>query len=108
MRKIISLNIITIIALVLLFSIACYLLLQDNRLNTSISSIISNAHHLNLKKHLLVLGLLPFYIAAIVFGTAMLGIYLGSIVQKMINRVCMRVHQNTKKEEELGNFPFSM
>lgn len=85
MRKIISLNIITIIVLVLLFSAGCYLLLQENRLHASIASIIANSDHVNLKKHLLVLGLLPIYIAAIVFGTALLGIYLGSRVQQSLN-----------------------
>jgi len=88
MQKIISLNIVVIIVTVV-FCAAYYLLLHDNFLHTSISSIIALSHHLELKEHLIVLGLLPVYIAAVIFGTALLGIYLGSTLQHYFMR-CMK------------------
>lgn len=66
--------------------IAYYLLLHDNFLHTSISSIIALAHNLTLKPHLLVLGLLPIYIAAMIFGGGLLGVYLSSLLQQLLAR----------------------
>lgn len=57
------------------------LLLQDNFLHTSISSIIIKARHLELKPHLIVLGLLPIYISVVIFGSVLLGIYLSSMIR---------------------------
>jgi O-antigen/teichoic acid export membrane protein len=73
-----SLTISSIIAITAVFYVVYYLLLCDNGLHTSISSIISYSHQLHHKKRLLILGLLPIYIAAMIFGAAILGIYLGS------------------------------
>ncbi len=84
MKKLVTLNIGVILTLTMLFSVIYYILLVNNFL--SISSIIANTHHLAIKKHLLVLGLLPIYIAAMIFGTALLGTYLGSTLQDRIGR----------------------
>lgn len=86
MKRLANLNIGILIALVLACYCAYYLLLQDNFLHTSISDIIASSHQLHTQKHLLVLGLLPIYIGTIVFGFAMLGIYLGLQVQRHILR----------------------
>lgn len=36
--------------------------------------------------HALVVGLLPIYIALMIFGTAMIGLYFGSILQRWITQ----------------------
>ena len=77
MNKSIPLNISTLIAFTVVVYLAYYLLLHDNCLHSSISSIIHYAHHLAIKQHVLILGLLPIYIAAMIFGAALLGVYLG-------------------------------
>ncbi len=85
-KKLAALNIGTIVALGALFAIVYYLLLRDNFLHASIASIISNSHHLEVKKRVLVHGLLPIYIATMIFGAAMLGIYIGSTFQQFLLR----------------------
>lgn len=77
MKKLIPLDIVTFITLCVVFYITYALLLQDNFLNISISSILIKAHALELKQHLFVLALLPVYIATVIFGSALFGIYLG-------------------------------
>lgn len=86
MKKLIKLNAGTIVLLTALSYIAYYILMRDNFLHSSIASIIAHSHHLEVKKHLLVLGLLPIYIAAIIFGTAMLAVYLGTALQHFLHK----------------------
>lgn len=86
MKKIASQNIAVLITLTVVFYAVYALLLQDTFLNTSISSIIARSHDLELRTHLIVLGLLPIYIATVVFGSAMLGIYIGSWVKQIMLR----------------------
>jgi hypothetical protein len=64
---------------------AYYLLLRENRMHSSISSIVSYANHFAIRPHLLILGLLPIYIATMIFGAAMLGIYLGARIEILLN-----------------------
>ncbi|MBV9576221.1 MAG: hypothetical protein JO149_06325 [Gammaproteobacteria bacterium] len=84
MKKLVGLNIGAILALIIFFLVIYYFLLVNDFF--SISSIISNAHHLAIKKHLLVLGLLPVYIAAMIFGSAVIATYLGSSIQNRISK----------------------
>ena len=77
-------NIGIILALALAVYVTYYLLLRDNFLHASISDIINHSHQLKSQKHLLVLGLLPIYIGTMVFGSAVLSIYLGSAIQRFI------------------------
>ena len=84
--KFLTMQISTIIALTIAGYIAYYFLLQDNFLHISISSIMQFSHHLAIRSHLLVLGLLPIYIATMIFGAAMGGIYLGSTLQNILVR----------------------
>jgi hypothetical protein len=75
---------ITISCITVLAAVACvayYLLFTDNFLHISIASIIHASHHLNIKSHLLILGLLPIYIAGMIFGAALIGLYLGSKIE---------------------------
>lgn len=83
MRRLAKLNLGIVIALLIACYVDYYYLLQDNFF--SISSIITHSHHLTGKKHLLVLGLLPIYIATMVFGAATVGLYFGKIFQNFLN-----------------------
>jgi len=70
------------VAIFLLFSgIAYCLLLKTNHLHTSIADIIGSSHHLALNRHILVLCMLPIYIAIVIFGMAVLSIYLSSKIE---------------------------
>jgi hypothetical protein len=82
MKKKISFNIVTTITLMIVGYIAYSLLLQDTFFHISISSILSRAHDLELKKHLIVLAFLPIYIALVIFGSFLLGIYLSSAFKR--------------------------
>lgn len=84
MKHLARFNVGIIIALLVASYLVYSLLLQDNFLHASIASIISHSHQLNNRPRLCILALLPIYIGTVVFGAAMLGIYLGSLVQKRI------------------------
>lgn len=75
-----------IAALIFFCCMAYYLLLHENCMHSAIPCIISYSHTLTMKKHLIVLGLLPVYIALMIFGAVMLGIYLGNKVELLIKR----------------------
>jgi len=83
MKKILfsSINIITILLIVLY--LGDYVLLNDNFLHLSISSIIKYSQHCANKTHLLILVLLPIYVAAIVFGIAIIGYYVAFKIQTL-------------------------
>lgn len=76
------------ISIVLATMIACYLayylLLSENDLHTSIASIIAYSHHLTHGQHILLLALLPIYIALMIFGSASVGLYLGKGIQRIL------------------------
>lgn len=93
------LNIGKIITVVAMFYVTYYLLLQENCFNASISSIIDKSHKLEHIKHLIVLGLLPIYIATMVFGSTMLGLYLGSKLQVLLARLLHHKTANPKKQQ---------
>lgn len=76
----------TAAALLAFCCIAYYLLLHENIMHSAISCIITYSHSLPMKKHLVVLGLLPIYIALMIFGAGMLGIYLGNKVESLLKR----------------------
>lgn len=61
-----------------------YLLVRDNFLHLSISSIIDYAGHLDIQTHLLVLGVLPIYISMVIFGTTVLGYYVSNKVNAFL------------------------
>lgn len=80
MKKLLTLNIFTI-TFTIFFYLANYLLLRDNALHISISSIISDANQMTGQSHLIVLALLPIYIATMIFGASLLGIYTATTLQ---------------------------
>lgn len=74
----------TLISQVITGLLAFYLLVADNGLHCSISSIITYARSLQMNQHAVVLGMLPIYIAAVIFGAAILGAVLGKRVERFI------------------------
>jgi len=74
----------TLISQVFTGLLAFYLLVVDNILHCSISSIITYARSLQVNQHALVLGMLPIYIAAVIFGAAILGAMIGKRLEKLI------------------------
>jgi hypothetical protein len=88
MKKIVSLNIATMITVLVVFCAVELILLHDNTfIACSISSIIYKAQFYKLKTHLLMLALLPIYIGVVIFGSACLGVLIGSHVQRfLLNR----------------------
>ena len=64
--------------------LAYVLLLRDNCLHCSISSLINYAHGLSMQTHFILMGLLPIYIAFVIFGSAMLGAWLGRHLEALI------------------------
>lgn len=73
-------------ALLLMCYLAYYLLLENTSLHTSISSMIAAAHSSSVPRHLLILAFLPIYIASMIFGSALIGVYLGNTVPKIASR----------------------
>lgn len=83
----IKINLANIIALCAMSFIAYYILVCDNVFNISVSAIIAWSHQLSMNKHLVVLAIIPVYIAIIIFGVALLGIYLSSMLQGLIKAI---------------------
>lgn len=81
-----TLNLGGIIFLVVAIYLIYYVLLHDKVLPFSISSVVSNINHLTRNWHILVVGLMPVYIALMIFGAAIIGIYLGSAFQRWITQ----------------------
>lgn len=57
-----------------------YYILTARNLHTSIHAIINYSHELDVKGHLIVLGILPIYIAMIIFGAGMIAFGLKSLL----------------------------
>lgn len=64
--------------------IAHYILISDNRIGSSVTTIIQYAHSLPVNKHLILLGVLPIYIAIIIFGSAMISATVGCWLEKKV------------------------
>lgn len=80
-------NIIIILSTLIILFGAYYLLLNDTFLPTSISAIIAGSDQFDRKDHALVLGLIPIYISFMIFGASILGIYLGSQIQRLTVKI---------------------
>ena len=83
-HKYLAFNLGTLIALCGVFCFAYYLLLNDSLVYISLTDIIDRSNELSLAKHLFVLGLVPIYIAIVIFGAATIGFYLGAIIQRVV------------------------
>lgn len=65
----------------------CYILSQDDVFPISISYAWSCFSHWAKHFHIIAVALLPVYVALMVFGTAIVGVYLGSAMQRWIIRL---------------------
>jgi len=79
-------NLGAITALIAVLALSYYLLLKENILHSSISCIMNYSHHFTNPQHVVILGLLPIYIALMIFGAAIGGIYLGSRLEFLLIR----------------------
>jgi len=79
-------NAITIICVMVAIYIVYYLLLEDNLLHLSISSIIKLDRHLTKHGHFFIIGLLPIYIACMIFGALSIAIYISAFLQRCLKR----------------------
>jgi len=64
-----------------------YLLLSDSCHPLSIDSVTSQINDWASHSHIILFGLLPIYLALIIFGIAMVGIYVGSLLQRWLNQL---------------------
>ena len=85
MNKQRKLNLGGIICLIAAVNLICYLLLQGI-LPFSISSITQSANHFAGHWRIMAVAFIPIYIAVMVFGTALLGVYLGSSLQRWFSQ----------------------
>lgn len=70
-------------AVVLIYSL---LLAEDELVPFSIRGVLSSINRITSHWHVLVAGLLPIYLAVVIFGTAILGVSFGSAIQKLMAR----------------------
>ncbi|HSW68764.1 MAG TPA: hypothetical protein VLI69_01230 [Gammaproteobacteria bacterium] len=85
-HKPITLNFCEAICLAAAVFVICYILRHDDVFPVSINSAWYWFTHWT-KYHVLAVALLPVYVAFMVFGTASIGIYLGSTIQRWINQI---------------------
>ena len=83
MKKI-QLNLGVILCLAILTAILAYILVEDDILPFAIPTVMEAINHRVGHWHVLVVGLMPVYVALMIFGTGMLSIYLGSAVQRWL------------------------
>lgn len=74
MSKSLSKNVTAAVTVSLAFYCAYWVLLSDSSLHFSLSSILAYSHQSSTKEHILILGFIPVYIGAVLFGAAILGI----------------------------------
>lgn len=59
-----------------------FLMVREKIFPLSINSMMSSLNHLVRHWHVLVVGLLPVYVALMIFGTAVIGVYLGGALHR--------------------------
>lgn len=87
MGKRTSLNVGGALSLGFAVFVISYTLLRENILPTSIDSIMAHLNHSVHHWHVLVVGLLPVYVALCIFGTAMVTIYLGTLAHRWFTQL---------------------
>jgi len=81
-----SLNLGGVLFLIAAVYLICTILICDAIAPISISSMLSSFNHWARHWHVLAVGLLPIYVALMIFGTAIMGVYFGSAVHRFIAR----------------------
>jgi hypothetical protein len=76
--------------LLLTIGLIYYLLVEDRALHLSISDIIKWASHCPKNGHILLIGLLPIYLGAVIFGISFLFLYLRSSLWSFLSHYLKR------------------
>ncbi len=63
-----------------------YVLVSDKILPFSISSVLTWSNHYAKEWHILTVGLVPIYLALMIFGTSMISLYFGSALQRWLSQ----------------------
>ena len=87
MRVFQSVNAINTICVMIAIYVVYHLLLQDNLLHLSITSIIKLDKHLAKHGHFLIVGLLPIYIACMIFGAVTMAICTATFLEHSFKRL---------------------
>lgn len=82
-----SLNLGAILCLVTAVLLITNILIWDALAPISISSMLTSFNHWTRHWHVLAVGLLPIYIALMIFGTAIAGVYFGSALHHFLVRL---------------------
>lgn len=75
-----------VICLIAMAYLLYYLLLKDKLINFCVDSSISLFHHW----HCIAIGLIPIYLALIIFGATIVSIQLGSALQRWLAQLWQR------------------
>ncbi len=75
------------VCLIAAIYVICHLLRQDDIFSISINSAWVWFSHLSPHFHVVAVALLPVYVALMIFGTAILAMFLGSRLQRWINQL---------------------
>lgn len=86
-KKPVAFKIITFFSASVAIYIVYYLLLQGTYCPFSISSLICLSQKLTIQKHLLIVGLLPLYITFMISAGALIGFYLGKLLNKLFHHL---------------------
>lgn len=84
MNKKHSLNLGGLVCLIAAVFFICYLLREGDIFPISIDFVWLHISHWAKHFRILAVGLLPIYVALMVFGTAIVGTYFGSALQRLI------------------------
>ncbi len=86
-----TLSVFEAVCLITAVYVICYMLYQDAISPMSINSAWIYFSHWARHFHVLAVGLLPVYVALMIFGTASVGIYLGSAIQRWVKHVMHKI-----------------
>ena len=80
------------VALICLVAATCcmFCLLKDNNLPFSINCVLASMDHWILHWHVLVVGLLPIYVAFMVFSAGIIGLHFGNNLQGFLTQIVSR------------------
>lgn len=87
-------NIGGIIFLIIAVYLICTILICDDCMPISISSMSSYFNHWVKHWHFLAVGLLPIYVSLMIFGAALFGICLGSVLHYWVAGIIKKAKKN--------------
>ena len=87
LNKKLTLNVGGFICLMFTVYLVYDLVLKDTQFPLSVSALLVFGSHLSRIWHLLTIGLIPIYLALIIFGIGLASLYFGSMMQNWITRL---------------------